>query len=74
MDIEEMRRHVRLIESYFEEESAIAGQVEELSAQVRDIISAIDEGTAAVVRSFVEMREAVDRNTETLERLARRRK
>jgi hypothetical protein len=76
-DLQELKRHVRLLEDHFEWGSYIAAEISELSARIEEMTESFDENLSAMARAFTEMRTALDRNTETLEelvRLARRRK
>jgi hypothetical protein len=68
-NMQELKRHVRLLEDHFKWDSGIAEELAELGAQIADMISASDENTTALAAAFAEMRAALDRSTDKLNEL-----
>jgi hypothetical protein len=74
MDIEEMKRHVRLLEDHFQAESDLAEDIIELGGKISDMTYTFDEGVTAITTALAEMRDALDRNTTAVDELLRRKK
>jgi hypothetical protein len=73
-DLQELRRHVKLLEDYFEEQNDLAEQIAELKMTVEEMATAFDENLSAMARAFVKMTEAVDLLPDKVNELARRKK
>jgi hypothetical protein len=64
--IQELRRHVRLLESHFEAEGAIAAELSELGDKVQDMAEALDDHTTVLGNVLV----ALDELTAAVKELA----
>jgi hypothetical protein len=71
-DLQELKRHIRLLEDRFRSENDIAKEIGELSDRVGDVVYALDETTTALAAALAGIRAAIDRNTDKLNELAQR--